>query len=96
MSYVKPEEVRSPREYWTLIHVIIDQGEGQWALALGEWEGVRRLGIRWNGTSEKPAGNPQSRGIATWFVLPVGFEETLMAIVPPDKVTLVKALMNRS
>ena len=47
MSYIKPEQARSPREYWTLIQVLVDQGEsngneGKWSLAVGEWEGERR------------------------------------------------------
>jgi len=99
MGYVKADQVRSPREHWTLIHVLVDQGEGnedegRWSLAIGEWDGIRRLAMRWNGTKTKPAGNPQSRGIPTWFVLPPGFEEYLMPLVPADKGPLTKALMN--
>ena len=28
------------------------------------------LGIRWNGEPSSPLGNPQSRGIPTWFIVP--------------------------
>ena len=101
MSYTKAEDVKSPREHWTLIQVLVDQGEtsgkdGKWSLAVGEWDGERRLAARWNGTKDRRAGNPQSRGIATWFVLPPEFEDALMAIVPPDKLALAKALLNIS
>jgi hypothetical protein len=99
MSYIKADQCKSPRESWTLIQVLVDQGasdekEGRWSLAVGEWDGERRLAARWNGTDERPAGNPQSRGIATWFVLPPEFEAPLMSIVPADKLALAKALLN--
>lgn len=97
--YTKAEQVRSPKESWTLIQVLVDQGEStdsdvRWSLAIGEWEGERRLAARWNGSSERPAGNPQSRGIATWFVLPSEFEEPLLSVVPPEQLVLAKALLN--
>jgi hypothetical protein len=102
MGYVKADQVRSPRDSWTLIHVLVDQGEsdaddGRWSLAIGEWEGQRRLAVRWNGKKDRPAGNPQSRGISTWFVLPPEFEKPLIdsaAVVAPDKLALTKALLN--
>lgn len=99
MTYTVADQVRAPRGLWTLIQVLIDQGEsdeneGRWSLAVGEWDGQRRLAVRWNGTDERPAGNPQSRGIATWFVMPPEFENPLMAIVPPEKLALAKALLN--
>jgi hypothetical protein len=95
MTYTKAVDVRSPREHWMLIEVLIDQGEGEgkWSLAIGEWDGVRRLAARWNGSGDRPAGNPQSRGIATWFVMPPEFEKPLMAIVPADKQALANALL---
>ena len=79
--------------------MLVDQGEsddkeGRWSLAVGEWDGGRRLAARWNGREERPAGNPQSRGIATWFVLPPEFVEPLMAVVPPEKLGLARALLN--
>ncbi len=101
MAYIKPEQARSPREHWTLIQVLVDQGEssekeGRWSLAVGEWDGERRLAVRWNGTKDRPAGNPQSRGMPTWFVLPPEFEEPLMSIVPPGKIALAEALLEVS
>lgn len=79
MSYVKPEEVTSPRSYWRLLRVLYDGGDsGQsdsgWSAAEGQWEnnGVweNRLAIRWNGTTGAAIGNPQSRGLPTWFLVP--------------------------
>jgi hypothetical protein len=94
MAYIPADQVRSPRDQWTLIQVLVDNGESAWSLAVGEWEGQRRLAARWNGHDQRPAGNPQSRGIATWFVMPPEFEKPLLAIVPPNKLALAKALLN--
>jgi hypothetical protein len=77
MSYIKPENVISPKRNVTVIHVLYDggPGPGSYSLALGFWTDAkgfrsRVLLARWNGTPENPIGNPQSRGLATWFVLP--------------------------
>lgn len=72
MSYVNPEEVKSTKR-WKLSSVIYDAGEGNIALAIGEWDKYAAFGIRWNGTVGKPAGNPLSSGKPTWFILPTDF-----------------------
>jgi hypothetical protein len=67
---IPPEEVTSPRRRWTLFQVIHNDGEGNIAIALGKWKGSATVGLRWNGKPTRPIGNPQSRGLATWFILP--------------------------
>lgn len=101
MAYIKAEDVRSPRNGWTLIQVLHDGGpstddHGAWSLCVGEWHGTRRLAARWNGhdSGGSPAGNPSARGFPTWFIVPHEFEKPLMAIVPADKLALAKALLN--
>ena len=76
----------------------MDQGEStddewKWSLSIGEWCGERRMGVRWNGTPDSPAGNPQSRGNPTWFILPPEFHEALMNVVPQEQIELTKALL---
>ena len=93
MSYTKPQEVRSPREHWSLIAVLRDGGPGQDSLAIGDWNGQRRLAIRWNGKGDRPAGNPQSRGIATWFMLPSQYNEKVLATLPVNQQELAKTLL---
>lgn len=102
MSYIKAEDVRSPKGAWSLIQVLHDGGpstdqEGAWSLCVGEWYGKRRLAARWNGNDEggSPAGNPSARGYPTWFIMPPEFEEPLMKVVPADKLALAKALLNQ-
>ena len=74
MSYITPDLVVSPKSMVSDLEVIHDGGEGDWSLAKMKWDGEEAMGLRWNGGSGKPGsvdiGNPQSRGIPTWFILP--------------------------
>ncbi len=72
MPYINPEHVDSPKDSWVLDCVIYDEGEDRFAVSFGEWNGVKVIAIRWNGTDKANKGlsNPQSSGHATWFVLP--------------------------
>jgi hypothetical protein len=61
MPYVRPEDVRAPRESWRLSEVLIDRGKNSnrysseaWALVCGRWCGVPCLGIRLNGSDASP------------------------------------------
>lgn len=77
-DYIKPEDVISPKSYWRLIRVLHDGGPGQWSVAEGQWDAggiwVNVLAIRWNGEEGTKIGNPQSRGLPTWFIIPEKFE----------------------
>ncbi len=89
----------SPRQHWSLIAVLEDKGEtsgdsGGYSLAIGRWDGAVCLALRWNG-SEKwgRTGNPQSRGLPTWFVIPSQFEEAILSDLgqrDPDKLKLAE------
>lgn len=93
MSYKKPEDVVSPRRSWHLFEVIDDRGEDKPAYALGTWEGERRIGFRWNGTSDSPIGNPQSRGLPTWIMLDEALHEAVVEIIPEEKKLIAKAFL---
>ena len=67
--YMKPKDVTSPRDHWTLIGVLRDGGLGEASYAVGLWDGERRIACRWNGWDGSPTGNPQSRGLPTWMVM---------------------------
>jgi|SRR5665811_101848 len=95
-----PHDVKSPKAHWTLIdvlHVADNPENGGWAIALGEWKAKRRLACRWNG-KDKGLGNPSSRGVPTWFILPDEFVEPLMksGIIPGNKRALVSALLTKA
>ena len=62
-----PERVTSPRDKWTLTEVVFNNGD--WAVAIGEWEGDNSVGIRWNGTPFD-AGFPARGQYGTWLILP--------------------------
>ena len=70
MSYVRPEEVLSPKHsVGGILEVIHDPKENRMSVARILWEEEERIAIRWNGSDEQPLGNPVSRGHATWFVV---------------------------
>jgi hypothetical protein len=75
-SYIRPADVHAPRRHWSLVHVLFDGGEAiennlsPSSLAIGRWDNKPVLAMRWNGNKENPLGNPQSRGLPTWFVIP--------------------------
>ena len=95
---MKPNDVRSPREHWTLIEVLYDGGDDPGdALAVGEWDHERRLAPRWNGGG-KEIGNPQSRGLPTWFMIPPRYNRAVLDSfspkeLPPNKKTIAMALL---
>lgn len=98
--YVKPQDVRSPKERWVLIEVVLEVSRRSldvsgWSLAVGEWDKKRCLAIRWDGDEERPKGNPVSRGVPTWFVLPNEFNDLLLAsdLIPPQKRNLARAYL---
>ena len=70
MAYVEPATVIAPRTSIRSVDVLYNAGPGGWSVARLEWEGEERLGIRWNGAEGPGVGNPQSRAVPTWFVLP--------------------------
>ena len=70
MSYVKPEDVLSPRKKIShVLEVVHDPCEDGMAVAKIRWEGKDRVALRWNGNSKRPLGNPVSRRHPTWFVV---------------------------
>jgi len=70
MAYVEPARVVAPRSSIRAVDVLYNTGPGGWAVARLNWENEERLGIRWNGAEGPGVGNPQSRAVPTWFVLP--------------------------
>ena len=78
-DYIKPEDVRSPKRHWRLTRVLHDGGAGGWSAAEGQWDNGDRwdnvLAIRWNGGESTEIGNPQSRGLPTWFIVPKELED---------------------
>lgn len=85
MSYTPPDMVISPKGRVEELKVIYDGGEESWSLAKMKWDGENAVGIRWNGGSEDKKfpgiGNPQSRGVPTWFILPEEVARVTLALV---------------
>jgi hypothetical protein len=81
MTWIQPDDVCAPIDRWVLDRVVYDEGEGGLAVATGRWANEPRLGIRWNGTTDRPLGTPQARGKATWFVVPPDFGLAVAQVV---------------
>jgi hypothetical protein len=70
MSYIRPEEVLSPKSRVRgIVEVIHDPQENRMSVARILWDEKEVVATRWNGNDEQPLGNPVSRGHATWFVV---------------------------
>jgi hypothetical protein len=96
MAYKHPRHVDAPRRRWRLIDILHNGGDGDAALVIGDWDGRKVLAARWNGSSaDTGIGNPQSRGIPTWFILPEWLNEAALTsdAVPRSKVRLAKELL---
>jgi hypothetical protein len=79
MAYVEPATVRAPRASIRSVEVLYNRGPGEWSVARVTWEDRERIGIRWNGGEDGPGiGNPQSRGNATWFILPDELQDVIL------------------
>ncbi|MYD30136.1 MAG: hypothetical protein F4X01_00780 [Nitrospira sp. SB0661_bin_20] len=81
MSYVKPQDVISPKDRWKLDRILYDGGEDQWAVAKGTWDEEETLVIRWNGRTGKKLGQPQSSGHPTWFIVPDELVGVIRAVI---------------
>lgn len=91
---VLPGQVLSPMRRWSLVDVLLDEGDGEPAVAAGRWEGEPVLAMRWNGDADNRIGNPQSRGLPVWFVVPATFEEAILKRIEelvPDKRPLIRS-----
>ena len=79
MAYVEPATVWAPKAAIRSVEVLYNRGPGEWSVARVVWEGREKIGIRWNGDNGPGIGNPQSRGNATWFILPDELEEAILS-----------------
>jgi hypothetical protein len=95
-KYIKPQDVHAPKRRWSLIQVLFDGGPGGNSLAIGRWDNHPVLAMRWNGDdSTAPLGNPQSRGLPTWFIVPDQYWRQILEAPPftdihTDAVTLAR------
>lgn len=95
-KYILPEDVISPRQRWSLIKVLHDGGAGNYSIALGRWDNEPVLGMRWNGIEESPIGNPQSRGLPTWFIVPGNYQDNILEQLSKDMISFVKKFFEKT
>ena len=97
-NYITPDKVTSPRRMWSLIRVLEtgdkpDSHGNRVAIAIGKWEEETVLGMRWNGDDESPIGNPQSRRLPTWFIIPRRLQDAVIKTLSADDQRMVNALL---
>ena len=103
--YVRPEKVTAPAKKWQLDRVVIpgERGPNSAAWAIGYWrdeanKARRRIAMRWNGSKDKPLGNPASHGAATWFMLDEKAHEQLLnyfeSVVDEPAMTYIRTFFN--
>lgn len=86
-----PKTVLSPRDCIQDVNVIYNGTDNPaYSIAIVTWQGIKKVAIRWNisqrewGNGDKSQGNkvclgePNSRGYATWFILPEEFLTSLL------------------
>lgn len=96
MPYVEPASVLAPKTSVRSLEVLHSTGNGGWSVARVEWEGSPRIGIRWNGSDTSSGiGNPQSRGNATWFILPEELEPAVFAQIEELNMNSVGGLLEQ-
>lgn len=66
---MKPENAVCPRKSIKDLKVLYTDETDNFSIASMLWNGNKRIAIRWNGSGDS-LGYPQSRGKATWFILP--------------------------
>jgi hypothetical protein len=82
MAYVEPATVWAPKASIRSVEILYNSapgGPGGWSVARVNWEDEDRIGIRWNGGDGPGVGNPQSRGNATWFIVPDELNDAIRA-----------------
>jgi hypothetical protein len=92
-EYVSPEQVSSPKRCWNLLTILESGSANTGSVALGRWEKKPVLAMRWNGNASNPIGNPQSRGLATWFIVPDEYMDSILSKFPPDKQALARTFL---
>ncbi|MGL5681683.1 MAG: hypothetical protein ACRDDZ_01345 [Marinifilaceae bacterium] len=83
LIYKNPQLVNSPKGHIEVVEIIYDGGiDPGYSIAIVKWDGNPAIAMRWNISQNESndiqkingkaecIGNPQSRGVATWFVLP--------------------------
>ena len=96
MAYIEPATVLAPKASVRFVEILYSTGNGGWSAARVGWEGSERVGIRWNGAEHGPGiGNPQSRGNATWFIVPEELERAVLDTVDELNMSGPGGLLDR-
>lgn len=93
MQFIQAKDVDSPKPRWRFVETLLDRGEGQAVWAMGLWDGQPVIAYRWNGTEERPKGNPVSTGHATWMIMDSSDYPDLLAIFDSNRRERAKGFL---
>ena len=107
---IDPHYVDSPRKNWRTVRILHwEKGDspeyGGYSVAIGTWDNLDGsgprpvVGVRWNGSETHKIGNPQSRGLPTWFAMPDKLAEAVVnatAMADSDRAFALEFLRNSS
>jgi len=79
MAYVEPATVWAPKSSIRSVHNSLQLRARRLVRCKHRLGGSEAIGIRWNGKDGPGIGNPQSRGNATWFILPGTVKEVILS-----------------
>ena len=94
MPYIPPNNVTAPQDHWTLHRVLIDNGPGAHAYALGTWDGTRCIGARWNGDDNNETGWPRIFVHPAWHILDDKLVDAVVGLLTDfrDKIHAIRFL----
>lgn len=65
-----------------------------YSVAVGMWDDRPCLAIRWNAYEDRPVGNPHSRGLPTWFIVPAALAEPILGTLTPEAQTFARSVLS--
>ena len=83
-KYPQPEGITAPKLHWSLIKVLHKGDPEDYSIAIGKWDNESCLALRWNACEGRPIGNPQSRGLPTWFIVPNPLVDPILGTLDSD------------
>ena len=100
-TYPLPEDVTAPRMKWKLIRVLF-KGDPEdptnhipdnYSVAIGMWENETCLAMRWNAGEGRPVGNPSSRGLPVWFIIPKELQAPILSTLDKESQAFARNLI---
>jgi len=95
-EFFRPQDVTTPKLQWKLIKVLHEGSNdgGGYSIAAGSWDDQSVIAMRWNPCEGRPLGNPQSRGLPTWFIVPEALNKAIISTLDPSAKTYAENFLS--